>query len=117
MNTGSVPHIPEDMLERYAMGRLPDRERALLHEHLLICSACQISLKETDEYVKIMKAVTASLRPTPFERAFSGAHGACCASTASRLNRGELPAAKIPPERPAVSNTRGNTDKPSTGTV
>jgi hypothetical protein len=55
MNTGSISHIPEDLLERYAMGRLSRQECAPLHKHLLQCSNCQIHLQEIDEYVKVMK--------------------------------------------------------------
>jgi len=56
MNTGSISHIPEDLLERYAMGGLPRPECARLHRHLALCSSCQIHLKQIEEYVKVMRA-------------------------------------------------------------
>jgi len=65
MNTGSRSHIPEDVLERYALRRLADADRVPLDEHLLFCPACQVSLKGMDEYVKVMKAALAALQTTP----------------------------------------------------
>jgi anti-sigma factor RsiW len=56
MNTLSISHIPEDLLERYAMGRLSRQDCARLHRHLLRCSSCQVHLQQIDEYVKVMKA-------------------------------------------------------------
>lgn len=79
MNTGWLSHIPEDLLERYAIGRLPDPDCAALDEHLLICSACQISLEEMDEYVHVVKAAIAALPRTlkrPPQRAY-GLNVAC----------------------------------------
>lgn len=61
-----------------------------LDEHLLICPACQTNLQTLDEYFAVMKAATAAVHA-------------------------KLSALKTPPERPGVSNTRGNTDRPSTG--
>ena len=61
-------HFPEDLLERYAMGRIPGPDRACLHEHLLQCSFCQINLEETIEYIAIMKAATAAFVHIPLKR-------------------------------------------------
>jgi anti-sigma factor ChrR (cupin superfamily) len=61
MNDGSVSHIPEDLLETYAMGRLSGPDCAPLHRHLLLCPSCQTNLKETREYIKVMKAAMADL--------------------------------------------------------
>ena len=63
MNTGSIFHIPDDLLEEYAIGRLPDIDCAPVEEHLLICHTCQNNLTETDEYIRVMRAVLARLRP------------------------------------------------------
>jgi hypothetical protein len=63
MNAGSISHIPEDLLERYAMGGLPHQDRGRLHKHLLHCSSCQIQLQQIDEYVKVMKAALTALEP------------------------------------------------------
>jgi anti-sigma factor RsiW len=67
MNTRSISHIPEDLLERYAMGRLSRQACARLHRHLLHCSNCQIHLQQIDEYVKVVKAallISATVGPT-----------------------------------------------------
>ena len=63
MNAGSISHIPEDLLERYAMGGLPRPGCARLHKHLLHCSSCQIHLQQIDEYVKVMKAALTASEP------------------------------------------------------
>jgi hypothetical protein len=69
MNTGSISHIPEDLLEGYAMGRLSHSDRARLHRHLLLCSPCQAHFQQIDEYVKVIQAATAALRMTRSESA------------------------------------------------
>ena len=67
MNTKSISHIPEDLLERYAMGRLSRPDCVPVHRHLLHCSSCQIHLQQIDEYVKVIKAalrIRATVGPT-----------------------------------------------------
>lgn len=51
-----VVHIPEDLLERYAMGMLSDSETGPLEEHLLVCHECQDRLRAVDEYVAAIRA-------------------------------------------------------------
>jgi hypothetical protein len=36
-----VQHPPDDLLERYSMGRLTEAEMAPLERHLLICRECR----------------------------------------------------------------------------
>ncbi len=48
-------HPDEDVLELYALNRLPEAEAARVEEHLLICHPCQDALKELDEYTTAMK--------------------------------------------------------------
>lgn len=62
MNASCVDCISEDVLERYAMGRLPSPECAPIQRHLLHCSPCHINLREIVEYVKVMKEATARIR-------------------------------------------------------
>lgn len=69
MNTWSIFHIPEDLLEKYAMGRLSRSDHSRLHRHLRLCSSCQVHLKQIVEYVRVMKAATAALRMTRLELA------------------------------------------------
>lgn len=68
MNTGLEDHIPEDLLEGYAMGKVSALDRAPLEEHLLICPACQTHLEETAEYIRLVRSAllsyTANVRPT-----------------------------------------------------
>jgi anti-sigma factor RsiW len=61
MNTNFCSHIPEDMLEKYALGSLSDAKFAPLDEHLLICPACQTNLQTVSEYIAVMKAATAAV--------------------------------------------------------
>ena len=56
MNTRSLSHIPEDLLERYAMGRLSRQDCGPVYRHLPRCSSCQVRLTQIEEYVKVMKA-------------------------------------------------------------
>lgn len=55
-------HIPEEILDEFAMEKLPEQELVLWEEHLLICELCQERLAETDEYVLLMKDATAVFR-------------------------------------------------------
>ena len=43
-----MPHISDDLLEGYSMGRLTEPEMAPLEEHLLICEACRDRLVRMD---------------------------------------------------------------------
>lgn len=63
MNTGS--HFQDDVLEKYAMGKLSEVECAPLEEHLLICSSCQDRLESVEDYIRVAKAATAALTPQP----------------------------------------------------
>jgi len=56
-----IVHPTEDVLEEYAFNRLSEAETRLAEEHLLVCSACQKTLQELDEYIVLMKAATAGL--------------------------------------------------------
>jgi hypothetical protein len=96
MNTGFFCHISEETLETYALGRVLDAQFEPLDEHLLLCPACQIRLEELEEYIEVMRAATARVS---------------CAV----LRRLQFSTVTTPPGRPAASNTRGNTDKPSIG--
>jgi hypothetical protein len=62
MQTGFMGHMGEEALERYSMGTLPEDELGPFEEHLLICPKCQERLKETDAYVRAMRAAAARLR-------------------------------------------------------
>ena len=53
-------HPDEDVFEAYIFGRLSETSVSGLEEHLLICEQCQVTLVETDEYVRVMKAATSA---------------------------------------------------------
>lgn len=53
-------HPEDDVLENYAMGRLPEPSVESLEEHVLICEACQDRLHSTESYVRGMKRALAS---------------------------------------------------------
>lgn len=61
MNTRSSLHIPEDVLEEYAMGMLPEQGCAPVEEHLLICPYCQCRLDAADAYIRIVKTAVSLL--------------------------------------------------------
>lgn len=56
-------HAPEETLEEYVFGRLPEPQCAALEEHLLICPGCQQRLRETDDYIRLMKEAMNGWRP------------------------------------------------------
>lgn len=68
MNAGFISHIPEDLLEEYALGKVPDPNCTPVDEHLLICPACQNSLEEIDEYVRVMRGALVALPHLPSKR-------------------------------------------------
>jgi hypothetical protein len=61
-------HPSETVWEEYSFGRLSNQEVAALEEHLLVCETCRTSLEELTEYIRLMKAGTATLATTPPER-------------------------------------------------
>jgi hypothetical protein len=61
MKTGFASHVPEDVLEEYAMGMLPDQGCVPVEEHLLLCLVCQTRLDAADEYIRTVKAATSLL--------------------------------------------------------
>jgi anti-sigma factor RsiW len=63
----------DELLERYALGGLPERQCAPLEEHLLVCTSCQHRLHRTDEYVN---AVRGALRADAAPQSVS-AEAAC----------------------------------------
>lgn len=48
-------HFDEDVIEAYALGRLPEKEAGGLEEHLLICSVCQARLERADNFVRAFR--------------------------------------------------------------
>jgi hypothetical protein len=58
-------HAPEEMLEEYSLGRLPEAEAECLEEHLLVCPQCQDRLAEVDAFVGAARQAAARLQVEP----------------------------------------------------
>jgi hypothetical protein len=56
----SMDHITEDLLERYAMGTLPEAEQVPLEEHLLVCAFCQDRLQIEDDFIAGLRTMVAN---------------------------------------------------------
>ncbi len=50
-------HLSEEVLERYAFGRLPAEELGPFEEHLLVCVHCQQQLENEDNFAEAMAAL------------------------------------------------------------
>jgi hypothetical protein len=61
-------HPSEDVLDEYALGRLPESTVATLEEHILLCSGCQSRVLDVDDFVAAMKTAAAEIRQKDFER-------------------------------------------------
>ena len=54
-------HVPEQMIELYALGRLAEGfVRLLLEEHLLVCAKCQEALREEDVFSRTLPSPDSS---------------------------------------------------------
>lgn len=58
-------HAPEEMLEEYSRGVLPDAEAECLEEHILICPQCQDRLAEVDAFLDAARRAAARLQMEP----------------------------------------------------
>jgi hypothetical protein len=58
--SSTLQHPSEHVLEEYAFGRLAEPAAEVFEEHLLICMTCQHELATVDEYIVLMKSVTAN---------------------------------------------------------
>ena len=54
-------HVDEEILERYALGRLNEVQAAPVEEHLLVCQWCQDALGAADEYIRTVRAAAPKL--------------------------------------------------------
>ena len=55
-------HISEDLLDRHALGKLPESEAAGLEKHVLICRECQDRLRLTEDFVEAVRMAAVSSR-------------------------------------------------------
>ena len=58
-------HFDEDVIEAYALGRLPQNEADGFEEHLLVCSVCQERLERTDSFVRAFRVAVHTSKPEP----------------------------------------------------
>ena len=56
-------HPSEEVLEAYALKRLPEDQVSKVEMHLLACEACQHSLADLDSFIASMKSVPPQTRP------------------------------------------------------
>jgi hypothetical protein len=49
-------HVPDEMMELYALGRLAEDLVPSLEEHLLVCAKCQEALREEDVFSQSLVA-------------------------------------------------------------
>jgi anti-sigma factor ChrR (cupin superfamily) len=61
LNTCFDSHFSDELLEKYALGRVSVLDCASLEGHLLICSDCQTHLATIEEYLAVMRAALAEL--------------------------------------------------------
>ena len=78
-------HFPDDVLERYAMGRLSGVDSVPLEEHLLICTACQTNLLAVEEYILVVRVALAGASPRCSHRHREWLSSGATDSTAKRL--------------------------------
>ncbi len=55
-----MPHIDEEVLDRYAIGTLSPELLAGVEEHLLFCQECQARLVQADEFVRLFRVAAQS---------------------------------------------------------
>jgi hypothetical protein len=54
-------HFPDELFEKYALGRASISDWASLEGHLLLCTACQTNLAKTEEYIAVIQAALVEL--------------------------------------------------------
>lgn len=65
MSKTNLPHLAEDTLEMYSLGRLSETEIDNVEEHLLVCTVCQDRLTETDQFVHAIQSAARELELQP----------------------------------------------------
>ncbi len=68
MNTCFESHFPDEVFEKYVMGKLASLDYGPLEEHLLLCSTCQTRLNQVEEFVLVIRAALTRLASNPHAR-------------------------------------------------
>jgi hypothetical protein len=55
-----MPHIDDEVLDRYSVGTLPPEVLAEVEEHLLFCQECQARLVQADEFAMLFRSAVQS---------------------------------------------------------
>jgi hypothetical protein len=63
----SADHPSNDLLERYAMGKLTEPHLEQVEEHLFVCESCRTRLAEVDAFVSATRAALRQLREVPLD--------------------------------------------------
>jgi hypothetical protein len=61
-------HPSVEVLEEYCFDRLPPAILESVEEHLLVCETCQDTVRETDEFIQLMKFAVAERAVDPSPR-------------------------------------------------
>ena len=64
------PHVPDDVLEKYSLRRLSERETAPVEEHLLVCAVCRAQCEEWEEFIEVSRAALREGLRKPAHRAY-----------------------------------------------
>jgi len=86
-------HPSEDFLEEYAFDRLSEPDCAAFEEHLLVCPRCQHNLRQTDEYIFLMKQGAMEWQSDKASRATASRSVVWRSSIAAVLGAGAVTAA------------------------
>lgn len=74
MGVVGILHQPEEQLELYALGRLPEPRVAEVEEHLLVCAACREQVDDLEAYALAMRQAISTEPANESSRFFSFQH-------------------------------------------
>lgn len=65
MTSDTSRHLDEELAERYSLGDIPEEQKDLIDEHLLLCENCRNQVTAADEYVRPMQRAARIFRERP----------------------------------------------------
>ena len=68
MNACFEFRFPNDVLERYAMGKVSHLDCGPLEEHLILCAACRKRLMHVEEFISVIRVALMELDSHPEAR-------------------------------------------------